>query len=370
MRPLRIAVVTNIPTPYRDGVYETLARTPGTDLCVFYCREAEPNRHWKPAERRYNSVTLSTFAVLYADQYVHLGTGIWRELSHFDPDVVFTSGYGPVMLQAFLWCLYKSTPHIPFTDGTPLTEAGLTWLHRQVRRIVFSRSVAFVGASHKSLELFRKYGIKDERLFESCLCVDNSQYLPRHGDQKLYDVMFCGQLIPRKMPYFFVEVVNELARRMSKCRVLVVGTGSAEESVRTALKALPNVELTMPGFVQPQDLPNYYRSSKVFVFPSAQDAWGVVANEAAAAGLPQITTPETGVAHELVQNGINGFVLPPNQLAWADAISDVLNDNEKYARMVEASLHVVGSYTFERAANGLLQATLYALRPRGAVVNL
>ena len=56
------------------------------------------------------------------------------------------------------------------------------------------------------------------------------------------------------------------------------------------------------GFAAQRELPDLYRSAKVFLFPTLADVWGVVANEACAAGLPVIVSPHAGVAGELVRD--------------------------------------------------------------------
>ena len=69
-----------------------------------------------------------------------------------------------------------------------------------------------------------------------------------------------------------------------------------------------------PGFLQYQDLPSMYRSAGVFVHPARQEPWGLVVNEAAAAGLPLIVGRHVGAACELVRDGENGFLVDPDDI--------------------------------------------------------
>jgi len=294
-------------------------------------------------------------------QFIHFGTQIWSELQRFDPQVTVTSGYGQVMLLALCWCLMKKRPHIAFTDGTIDSEARLSIAHRIVRRFVIKHSSAFIGASAKSLELFKSYGAANNQLFQSCLCVDNANFAPLSSDSKKFDLMFSGRLVEGKMPLFFTDVVGEVARRHSRCSALVLGSGGLDASVRSALIAA-GVDFEMPGFVQPADLPTYYRQARIFLFPTQQEAWGVVANEAAAAGLPIITTPEAGVAGELVRHGINGFVLPASVNVWAEAALTLLDNQRVYEQMSSASLDISNNFSYERAVKGLHDAINFAVR--------
>ena len=80
------------------------------------------------------------------------------------------------------------------------------------------------------------------------------------------------------------------------------------------------------------------------------DAWGVVANEACAAGLPVLITPEAGAARELVVDGVNGYVLELDVETWAEIAARLIADAELYQSMSRASRESVREYTFDRAA--------------------
>lgn len=61
------------------------------------------------------------------------------------------------------------------------------------------------------------------------------------------------------------------------------------------------------GFVQPDELPSRMAAAGAFVLPSRKEPWGVVVQEAAAAGLPLICSDSVGAAVHLLREGVNGF---------------------------------------------------------------
>ena len=67
----------------------------------------------------------------------------------------------------------------------------------------------------------------------------------------------------------------------------------------------------MPGFKQYHDLPAYYGLAGAFVHTSTVEQWGLVVNEAMAAGLPVLVSRNCGCAADLVQDGVNGFAFDP-----------------------------------------------------------
>ena len=54
-----------------------------------------------------------------------------------------------------------------------------------------------------------------------------------------------------------------------------------------------------------------YGLASAFVHPSTTEQWGLVVNEAAAAGLPLIVSERCGCAPELVRQGVTGFLFDP-----------------------------------------------------------
>lgn len=67
------------------------------------------------------------------------------------------------------------------------------------------------------------------------------------------------------------------------------------------------------GFVQPEHLPKLMHQAAAFVLPSRFEPWGVVVQEAAAAGLPLIVSRACGAGDHLVQDGDNGFLTETGQ---------------------------------------------------------
>ena len=62
------------------------------------------------------------------------------------------------------------------------------------------------------------------------------------------------------------------------------------------------------GSVYDVELINIYKNATVFTFPSSLDAWGLVVNEALAAGLPVIARKEVGASFDLISGKQTGFI--------------------------------------------------------------
>jgi glycosyltransferase involved in cell wall biosynthesis len=103
------------------------------------------------------------------------------------------------------------------------------------------------------------------------------------------------------------------------------------------------------GFKKKEELAQYYKAADLLVLPTWSDVWGLVVNEAMAYGLPVVTTDRCVAGVELVENGVNGYIVPVRDGdALAAAINRVLS--EDYRAMGRASLEKIRPYTIENMA--------------------
>lgn len=361
----RIAIVTNELPPYRIPFFERLARVSGVCSRVFFCSRREPNRQWELPSLNFDHVFLTEQVITLGGRYIHNNPDVVARLRCFSPDVVVTGGFNPTHLYAFCYARAKGIAHVPLTDGTYDSERSLSRVHKMIRRLVYARSTAFVAASRGGQRLYESYGISAARCFRACLCVDNAAFSPDFCriEDKRFDFIFCGRLEPLKNPLFAVDVAVASARRLGrKTRILFVGTGSQGGDVKSAVTAASAwVEADFRGFVSHDDLPSLYQSASVLLFPTLWDSWGVVVNEACAAGLPVLVSPYAGAAGELVRDNENGFVCDLDVNLWAERATLLLTLQSAWAEFSARSISLVSDYTYEHAVQGLLAACNFSL---------
>lgn len=363
-RRMRLAIVTNIPAPYRLPVYALLAQEPDIDLHVVYCSGREPDREWNLSEARFAHTFLNQSFVRFRGRFIHVNHDIWSVLLSLRPEIVITTGFNPTHLLAYAWARLHGARHVAMTDGTLESEARLTPLHRWIRSHVYAHTAAFIGASDGAMRLYRSYGIDSDAMFKSHLCADNARFFASAPQEKRYDFMFCGRFEQVKNPLFALDVARESARRLGRrASIVFVGSGGLEAEIRAHAKTMETeVETEFAGFARQEDLPRWYGASRIFLFPTLWDPWGVVANEACAAGVPVLVTPVAGAANELVRDGENGFVMPLDLPRWVDASVRLLGDDALYARMSASCRERVGEYSYGNAAQGIAAAVRAADR--------
>jgi glycosyltransferase involved in cell wall biosynthesis len=98
-------------------------------------------------------------------------------------------------------------------------------------------------------------------------------------------------------------------------RLLLVGRQAELPNFLATVSPFTRSRILYEGFQAPEHLPKYFGESDVFVLPSRHDGWGVVINQALAAGLPIITSNAVGAGLDLVEHGINECGSPLTTLA-------------------------------------------------------
>ncbi len=278
--------------------------------------------------------------------------------------------FGPTMLLAVAWCIRRGRRHIAFTDSWGVPERDLSFVHRLARRWVFRHSHAFLGPSRHTLAFYRSYGCPKDALFLTPLCINNAAAFAVHLDkERTFDVMYCGQFNERKMPLFFADVCRLISYEKPNLRVLLLGDGPLRERVLYELKT-NCIDFSYAGFRKQSELPEFYASAKLLLFTSRQDPWGIVANEACAAGTPVIISRNAGAADELVVDCYNGFVcdceppLPNNWplTSWCSNAMTLLNQPWLWQKFSVAARAKVQEFTYDKAAEGIIKAIDYATR--------
>jgi glycosyltransferase involved in cell wall biosynthesis len=124
----------------------------------------------------------------------------------------------------------------------------------------------------------------------------------------------------------------------------------------------------MPGFRQYDDLPAYYGLAGAFVHASSTEQWGLVVNEAMAAGLPVIVSKACGCVDELVVPGKNGYVFDPTAPSeLTGCLVHVASDRCDRRLLANEGRAIIGKWAPDRFATGLCCAVDLALAaPRRA----
>jgi glycosyltransferase involved in cell wall biosynthesis len=203
--------------------------------------------------------------------------------------------------------------------------------------------------SEKAEETFLAAGVPKEKLFRHQRGVDVDRFTPAERPPETFRAVFVGSLIQRKGVHHLLEAWHRLALRDAE--LVLVGTVHA--GIKPFLERFGGPSVRVAGFTSRVE--DAYRSAGVHIFPSSCEGSAKATYEAAACGLPQITTRESG---DVVQHEVNGLIIPPDDPdALAAAIERLYRDRDLCARMGAAGRkRVVENFTWAHFGERLLDA--------------
>ncbi|MDQ1141168.1 glycosyltransferase family 4 protein [Pedobacter agri] len=349
-----VCYLTQAPGPYRERMHELLAENSPFLYSVIYCAELEPNRNWKLEYGKYEK----HFLVKRSKTFRHNHPSVWSLLNRLDPSILIITAFMPTMLYGVLWCLIKRRKLIVYNDGTYLTERDYSWIQKTIRWFVFKVTSAFIGTGKGSYDLYKSYQVNDEKIFTSCLCIDNSKFSNEPIINRPFDIMYSGQITERKCPTFFADVAIRVKKEIPELKVLVVGDGPDRADMLMKLDRA-NVDYEFVGFLDQKTLTRYYTKAKIHLFTTTKDVWGVVANEACASGTPVITSLNAGAAGELIIDGQNGYVLDQHTEEWSDRVVHLLNSPDLLKAFSANATTIVSRFNHCQSAEGIRDAVSF-----------
>ncbi len=201
--------------------------------------------------------------------------------------------------------------------------------------------------SEKAADTFRVQGFPDEKLFYLPRGVDVARFRPG-ARPPVFRAVFSGALIERKGIHHLLEAWHRLD--LKDAELWLVGSVHAE--AKPHLQKFWRDNIRVVGFAK--DVENYLSQGTIHVFPSQCEGSAKVTYEAAACGLPQITTREAG---DVVTDGVEGIIITPGRVdELAEAILYLYNNPDVVARMsVAARERVVENFTWDHFRARLLE---------------
>jgi glycosyltransferase involved in cell wall biosynthesis len=325
----------------------------------------------------YLSLKRSPFAVpvdedLKYDPFFQRHTNrVLREILNFRPDVIHITGLNDVsIIGAYLAWKLK----LPLVGSwhTNLHEFAARRLARMFRFLPQKALDSFTGFAERKIlggtilyykmpkvvlspnrelvEILRKGTGRSSRLMTRG--VDTDKFSPEKRTVKdgIFRFGFVGRLRAEKNVRLLADLEKELLKKgKTNFKFLIIGEGNEREWLEKNLK---NAEFT--GFLDGEQLSEGYANMDVFVFPSETDAFGNVAQEANASGVPAIVTNQGGPKF-IVRHNENGFIAEDKEDFIKFSIR-LMEDPEKLSKMKKAAREFALSRSWDSVFEGVYKA--------------
>lgn len=338
----RVALLTEIPAPYRIPLFNALAER--VDLHVLFLAGRNPERPYRlhEDELRFRWDVLPGVDLTVGGRWLVLNRGVRRALR--GSDAIIVGGWNQ---PAFWSALATRTPAYLWVESTLRDRRG--GAGGPLKRALARRAAGFLVTGRASEEYVRAL-VPGASITIARNAVDHELFssgAPEHEVDGVC-ILYVGRLAKEKG----VDVLLRAAAGLD-ATVVLAGAGPEED----ALRALAPAGTRFLGNVERDALPAWYASADVLVLPSLSEPWGMPLNEGAAAGLPLVSTDAAGAAHELIEDGVNGFRVPAgDERALHDALARLVADEALRRAAGERSRTIAARFTPEAWAAAVEKA--------------
>lgn len=349
----KVLFLANIPSPYRVEFFDELGKY--CDLTVLYEKNRADDREWKYVKKaNYTSVFMKGIKT-GADHALCFETLTYLKK---DYDVIVVGGYStPTGMLAIEYLKLKKIPFYLNCDGGFVR-------HEKKRNYVikkhFIKSATYwLSSGAETNKYLLHYGAVATRIFhypftsvreadvlKESLPQEKKEALKKElGVEEEKMIVSVGQFIHRKG---FDILIKTSAALGDNVGVYIIGGTPTDEY----LQLLQEYQVRNVHFIKFCDattLRKYYRAAECMAFPTREDIWGLVINEALANGLPVVSSDKCIAALELVRDA--GYIVPSDEVdALYLAIQKVINNIQLQEEMSENARKRAKDYTIENMA--------------------
>lgn len=383
----RLAAVMSHPVQYHAPLFQQLASTPGVELTVFYGddrsvageMDAGFGRRVKwdrPLLDGYSSVLLHRFndragapGRLASDLSI-----VWR-LWRGGFDAVFVHSYATrLSLLAYVGAILSGTPVLLRTESEQLRPRP-QWINLAKMLLLkpllaMTAGLLVIGEANRRFydglraprdrQFFTPYSVDNAFFLQQRRRAESSRTERRRASGWTDDVVvvgFSGKLVSGKGVDVLIDAVAALQREGLPAGLLLIGDGPERAALEERVRSRGLKWTVFDGFRNQSELALSYVCLDIFALPSRSETWGLVLNEAMLFGLPVIATDLTGASLDLIEPGVNGYVVPVDDVvALTDALRMLVISSARRVEFGTRSEALVQRYSYDTCVEGILDA--------------
>jgi glycosyltransferase involved in cell wall biosynthesis len=373
--PARLALLTTFIAPYSLPIWRALSKLVA-ELHVFISTKMEDNRDWDVCWDDLNLRLQKTITIVRSERhrlgfankrYLHFPYDTIHCLRRYRPDVVISAELGLRTIQSTLFrALTPQTGLVCWADLSEHTEHGIGLGKRVLRKSLLRYADATIVNGESGARYVTALGADPQRIIRMPYVLDMKNLLTIPLSRDAYAsrrLLYVGQLMERKGVHLLLEA---LARRRrlhpnEQCELWVAGDGPMRRELELSAEA-NSLNVRFMGSVPYGELRSVYASAGILIFPTLCDSWGLVVNEALAAGLPVVGSDLSQAVVELIVDTQNGWKFRPDRAGEFDAILERLLGTPAHVldKMREDARSSVRTLTPEYAAGQIVTAVTLA----------
>lgn len=357
----RVVYWNNIPAPYMVDRFNALADRKNLDFQAWFNDRIEAERSWFVDETNWR------FSYRYLPATRLFGRTFHWPLPMLGkrPDVLISLYSRPSFVAGWSIARIRGVK-----TGFRVLKTFDRWVQRHpvkeaIKRLMFKGVDAVETPGEDGKRFAIRYGTPKERIYLATHTVDERFF--RQGsvlhctiqeqlrnELRLKGTVFIyvGRLWWGKGVGYLLEAFRIVQEKCTEeVSLLLLGDGPEVEKLRQTCTTHGIRNVIFAGFKQKPELPRYYAMADVFVFPTLGDPYGLVVDEAMACSLPVISTGAAGEIRDRIEEGVNGYIVPPEDSSiLADRMLFLAKDPGLRERMGKVAARKIAGHTPEQWA--------------------
>jgi glycosyltransferase involved in cell wall biosynthesis len=356
IKRLRLIWLTNIPTPYRISVWKALDQK--IDLKLIFLNKTEHGRDWQ-LEKDLEPLTFRILGV--KARYLSPSIPLYfnsvkpiREIAKLGASAIYIDGWeSPAYFLSAMFAKSIGMKVIFGYRGTTDSHGFNNVFIRKIRSAIFSKADFIVTAGTPSSRAVEAMGISPEKIITLFNPVDVGWFYSFAKDHRTpqsqgHRYIYVGQFIERKNVSSVIKAFAAI--RNEDDTLTIAGDGPlASELKRLASTLGLENSVHFVGHKSQEELAALYAINQTLILASTNEVWGLVVNEALAAGLHAVVSDKCGVA-EFVKDMKGAYVCATNHMSIQEAMKRSANAWNGYIQDPE-----ILKFTPEKFADDLLK---------------
>jgi colanic acid/amylovoran biosynthesis glycosyltransferase len=249
-------------------------------------------------------------------------------------------------------CKLAGVPLVIQFHGADVHHRPTVAKYHELYLKAFEYASAFIAVSGDMVKELIKLGAPADKVFYNSCGVDTAKFAPVDVEHSKHNILAIGRFVNKKAPMLTIKTFKLVVEQVPDAHMWMVGRGPLLEAAeQTAIDLGLAGQVTFTGVLPSQQIIELMKQMRCFVQHSVTAKDGdmegtpVTVLEAAAAGLPIVSTAHAGIK-EAVVDGVTGFLVAEHDVkSMAEKMVFLISSPQFAAQMGKAGHdHIIKNY--------------------------
>ena len=289
------------------------------------------------------------------------------------PDCALINGYAESASRIILIEALRHRIGAVLMSDSKQDDSPRSFLKERFKQALVSSFGGAVVASRHASAYLKVLGLPQEYHYKPYDVVDNVYWAKPAPKVSGEYILSIGRFIPKKNFVKLIQAYAQVLKRSSHPlpSLRLIGAGPEEALLKNLVQSLAlSNNVSIEPYREPDELRQIYQGARLFVLASDhEEQWGLVVNEAMAAGVPVIASEKIGAVPDLLENRVTGLTFDPYLVSSiAAALEQALKEPEQMQTLrVQAHARLRKQFSCEKFAEAAIEAAKTASSRQSAI---